>query len=222
MLALAVVASACVLWISAQAPDAHSKPHAGALGVSSPAQNDPPPLVRLTAGQTKLDLLPSTQYWIDQNKDTTAAAIQANILSGRAKFVPSSSTDAHSIDGKVLWLRFDVKAHEAHYHWLLEFGSPLIDDVSLHWLNSKGQWTSQHAGDVVPRKDWPLHTRLPTFKLQSETTDAVSYFLRIENARFPVSLPMVVYGDSTYLAALLSGQNPNKINWLASQGGEIL
>jgi two-component system, sensor histidine kinase LadS len=157
--------------------------------------------VILGADVQQLDLVPYTEYWIDDSKDTTLIALQARATSGVELFKPCKATDAHKVDGKVLWLRFEARATDINSRWLLELGSPLIDDVRLYWRDMNGQWVSLSAGDAVPRKLWPMPTRLPSFSLQGGTTDFVQYYLRIENARFPVSLPLNVYRDTAYLHA---------------------
>ncbi len=166
--------------------------------VSSALSQRQLPVVLLGAEVPHIDLIPYVEYWIDDSKDTTLSALQARATAGLELFKPSKPTDAHKIDGKVLWLRFEVKASEVRSRWLLELGSPLIDDVRLYWRDTSGQWVSLRSGDVVPRQQWPISTRLPTFNLQSDTTDYVQYYLRIENARFPVSLPMQIYRDTAF------------------------
>jgi two-component system, sensor histidine kinase LadS len=155
--------------------------------------------VILNAETQLVDLLPFAEYWIDDSKDTTLTALQARATAGVELFKPSKANDAHKIDGKVLWLRFDIKSTELRARWVLELDSPLVDDIRLYWRDTSGQWVSLKAGDVVPRKQWPMPTRLPSFVLQGDTTDYVQYYLRIENARFPVSLPMHIYRDTAYL-----------------------
>ncbi len=160
------------------------------------------PLIVLKAGMQRLDLIPLTEYWIDDSKDTTLATLQARATAGVETFKPSKAADAHKIDGKVLWFRFDIKTDEQRARWILELGSPLVDDVRLFWRDANGQWMSLRAGDAVPRKRWPLPTRLPAFALQADTPDFVQYYLRIENARVPLSLPIHLYRESAYLGGL--------------------
>jgi two-component system, sensor histidine kinase LadS len=179
----------------AQAPQAITPIAASA----APSQRQAP-LATLNADTQHLDLTPYSEYWIDDSKDTTLAALQARASSGAELFKPSKATDAHKVDGKVLWLRFDVKSVDARSRWVLELGSPLIDDVRLYWRDaSSGQWVSLRAGDAMPRKQWPMPTRLPSFNLPNDTKAAFEYYLRIENARFPVSLPMHIYRDTAHL-----------------------
>lgn len=190
------------LWVCLLSQTSLAQPQApqpvSPLASSALSQRELPP-VRLKTETQHLDLTAFTEYWIDDSKDTTPPALQARATAGVELFKPSQATDAHKVDGKVLWLRFDVKVDEPRSRWLLELGSPLIDDVQLFWRDTAGRWVSLRAGDVVPRTQWPLPTRLPTFALQSDSTDFVQYYLRIENARVPVSLPLHIYRDSAYL-----------------------
>ena len=176
-----------------------SSPHLKApLAAGAPNQNILSTAL-LHANVSQLDLTPYAEYWIDEAKETTVPALLASAASGAVLFKPSQPTDAHRIHDKVLWLKFDVKTSVARSRWLLELGSPLIDDVRLFWRDKNGQWLSQAAGDVVPRNRWPLPTRLPTFELPLESTDAMQFVVRIENARVPVSLPMHIYSDPSYM-----------------------
>jgi two-component system, sensor histidine kinase LadS len=188
---------ACAHWQSAQAQFQAPQPITQlASGAVSQRQL---PVVMLGEEVQHLDLIPFTEYWIDDNTDTTLIALQARASANADLFKPSKATDAHKIDGKVLWLRFDLKSLDAHSRWVLELGSPMLDDVRLYWRDRGGQWLSLRAGDVVPRKQWPMPTRLHSFMLQGDTSDATQYYLRIENARLPVSLQMYLHRDTAYL-----------------------
>jgi two-component system, sensor histidine kinase LadS len=157
------------------------------------------PIAALSSDVNTLDLIPYSEYWIDDSKDTTLSGLEARASAGMDLFKPAKTSDAYKLDGKVLWLRFELKSSEAHALWLLELGTPLIDDVRLYWRDASGQWMSRSAGDAVPRTQWPIPSRLPSFALARGTTDSVLYYLRVENARFPVSLPMQIFRDTAYL-----------------------
>jgi two-component system, sensor histidine kinase LadS len=196
---LALVALLVCAQARADHPAQTPQPITPIAASAAPSQRQAP-LVTLSADTQHLDLAPYSEYWIDDSKDTTLSALQARASSGAELFKPSKATDAHKIDGKVLWLRFDVKSLDARSRWVLELGSPLIDDVRLYWRDvSSDQWVSLRAGDAMPRKQWPMPTRLPSFILQNDASAAIQYYLRIENARFPVSLPMHIYRDTAHL-----------------------
>jgi two-component system, sensor histidine kinase LadS len=159
------------------------------------------PLVELGLETDHIRLLPQTEYWVDDSLDTTVDALVARSSAGQALFRPSSETDRHKVDGKVLWLRFEIMIADPRSHWLLQLDSPLVDDVQLYWRDAKQQWLVLKAGDVVPHKNWPMQTRLPTFSLKSGAGISTVYYLRIVNKRTPVSLPMQIYRDTHFVAA---------------------
>ncbi len=188
--------------ISSQAKSQPQQPQELAtLASSALSQRNMTPAI-LGAHIQSIDLTPYAEYWIDDSKTTSLETVQARATAGVGLFKASKATDAHKINGKVLWLRFDVKSNDLSARWILELGSPLVDDVKLFWRNTNGQWMSLKAGDIVPREQWPLPTRLPAFALQAGNNDVVQHYLRVENARVPVSLPMHVYRDSEYLEGL--------------------
>jgi two-component system, sensor histidine kinase LadS len=166
---------------------------------SSVAPSLSTPVALLSSEVRQLDLAPFTEYWIDESKNTSLAELKARADQGSAMFKPSKTTDAHRIHDKVLWLRFDLRNDEPQLRWLLELDSPLIDDVKLYWQAKNGQWMSLKAGDAVARKQWPMPTRLPTFSLPVNTNEVIRFYLRIENARVPVSLPLVIYSEPAYI-----------------------
>jgi two-component system, sensor histidine kinase LadS len=167
---------------------------------SAAAQRQMPALV-LGASTQRVDVAPFTEYWIDDQPDTTLPALQARASAGFELFKPMRASDTHKLSGKVLWLRFTAKTSEPNTRWLFELGTPLVDDVRFFWRNNQGQWVSLHAGDAVPRAQWPLPTRLPSFALQFDASGTNEYYLRVENTRVPVSLPLRIYSDTAMLEA---------------------
>jgi two-component system, sensor histidine kinase LadS len=140
-----------------------------------------------------------SEYWLDNDTTTTIQAVAARANAGVDLFKPSSATDTHHAHGKVLWMRFEAQVTDPRSRWLLEVDSPLMDDVQLFWQTSGDQWLVLKAGDKVPRINWPLRTRVPTFELIADplqTKQAITYYLRVENARAPISLPMSLYRDT--------------------------
>ncbi len=159
------------------------------------------PIVELNAQTNKITLLPYTEYWIDDSTDTTLDALVARASAGKELFKPSTAQDRHTVHGKVLWLRFETRITDPRSHWLLQLDAPLIDSVELYWRDTQQQWILLKAGDVVPRLAWPMKTRLPTFSLKNNQSTSTVYYMRIENQRIPVSLPMQIYRDTDFVAA---------------------
>ena len=149
----------------------------------------------------QVNLTPWTQFWVDDSTDTTVSQLLARATSGAELFQPSTEHDILRIHGKVLWLRFEAQAQASPARWLLEVGNPLADSVQLYWKNAQGVWQMQKAGDAVPRAQWPLQSRMPTFLLDLSRGEAVEYVLRLEHQRAPVSLQLTVHRDDVYIAS---------------------
>ena len=159
-----------------------------------------PPTIELTPALRSVDATPSVRYWIDEGRHATASQVLEKASLNTAPFKKASERDIFRIHDKALWLRFAAKSQSAQTRWLLEIGNPLADGLQLHWKDSKGAWNVQKAGDIVPRSEWPLSTRLPTFYLDQPPGEVVEYFLRMEHQRAPVSLQVTVFQDAEYVA----------------------
>jgi two-component system, sensor histidine kinase LadS len=156
--------------------------------------------IKLNTHTTILALDDLTEYWLDDDTTTPITAVVDRASAGLDLFLRSSDRQVHQSQGKILWIRFEAHTLDSSTRWFLELNSPLIDDAQLFWQDAKGQWMVLKAGDVVPRNLWPLPTRLPTFALQSTGVEPVQYYLRLQNARFPISLPLTIYRESNWLA----------------------
>jgi two-component system, sensor histidine kinase LadS len=156
------------------------------------------PTLELSSKVSELDVLPYAQYWIDSEPNTTLDAVEARASAGVDLFKPASSVNKYFAHSKVLWLRFEVRTLDTRSRWLLNLDSPTLDNAQLFWRDTNNQWMSLKAGDAVARAQWPLHNRTPVFGLQSDAQASVLYYLRIENARVPVSVPIHIYRDSHY------------------------
>ena len=158
------------------------------------------PTIELTPALRSFDATPLVRYWIDEGRHATASQVLEKASLNTASFKKAGERDIFRIHDKALWLRFSAKSQSVQTRWLLEIGNPLADGLQLHWKDSKGAWNVQKAGDIVPRSEWPLSTRLPTFYLDQPPGEVVEYFLRMEHQRAPVSLQVTVFQDAEYVA----------------------
>jgi two-component system, sensor histidine kinase LadS len=159
------------------------------------------PTIRLQANTRSIDINEQSTYWIDPSSDTTPSQVLARATSGAELFQANSSRKSLAVHQKVLWLRFETLSEVPEARWLLEIGSPLVDDVQLFGRDAQGRWQVQKSGDVVPRVEWPMHTRMPTFYLAQETGKPTEYLLRVVHQRAPVSLPLKIWQDSAFVAS---------------------
>jgi two-component system, sensor histidine kinase LadS len=156
--------------------------------------------LQLSDAVQHVNLTPWTQMWVDDGKDTTVSQLLARATSGAEMFKPSREHDILRIHGKVLWLRFAAQAPTSNSRWLLELGNPLADDVQLFWKDGQGVWQVQKAGDAVPRAQWPIQARMPSFVLDLAAGEPMEYMLRLEHQRAPVSLHLSLHQDRAYIA----------------------
>jgi two-component system, sensor histidine kinase LadS len=141
----------------------------------------------------------ASEYWVDDSGAASVAEVDTRQRSASI-FKPRAGAERHNLTGKALWIRFDTQITALHSHWFLELALSSADDVSLHWRDAHNQWVTQRAGDVVPRKQWPVLDRFPIFQLGQERAVSTVYYLRIAHARVPFSAPLHIYRDSELVA----------------------
>lgn len=169
------------------------------LGVL-PSQSRPT-TIPLTDASDQIDISPLTSFWIDESAETTLDELLARATSGASLFKPTPQREILPIHGKVLWIRFETQTETRQARWLLEIGSPVVDDVQLFWRDALGRWQVQKAGDTIPRSQWPVQARMPSFYLAQQAGEPVEYFLRVVHQRVPVSLQIKVWQDRAFLAS---------------------
>lgn len=143
------------------------------------------------------------QFFVDTDSQASIQNLVARASAGVNLFQTFRASNKHLTDGKVLWVRFDAQMLDTRSRWLLEVDATYLDEVQLVWQSAPNQWMMIKAGDRVPRAQWPLRTRVPVFELLPDLSrpgQIVTYYLRIENSRSPVSLPLTVYRDSELVA----------------------
>lgn len=65
-----------------------------------------------------------------------------------------------------IWLRVTLRQPvDVDPEWRLVFNNALLEDVRLYERQTAGHWRETRAGQMVPRAQWPMSTRSPTFRL---------------------------------------------------------
>jgi two-component system sensor histidine kinase ChiS len=77
-----------------------------------------------------------------------------------------------------VWLKLRLPPDSAQRSRVLEMRHAFLDEVHLYQL-IEGQWQEQKAGALIPRAEWPIDTRFPSFTL--EPTSRGYYLLRIKS-----------------------------------------
>lgn len=159
-----------------------------ACGTAAFAQDMPGPIT-LDSRASVVSLDGRSVYWVDPTGQATVEQIE---LGANLPWATRDAGRQYNIDGKALWLRFDV-AMPQEGHWFLELGSSGVDRVQLMYRGADGAWVVQEAGDTRPVSAWPLPGRFPTFELRAHTgSEVVRYWLRVEHARVNFATPIVI------------------------------
>ncbi|RZJ06471.1 MAG: diguanylate cyclase, partial [Haliea sp.] len=114
------------------------------------------------------------------------------------RFVPVDPGTPQVIDGHALWMRFDAITQDPAVQWRLVLPMSGIDNVTLHFRNSAGQWVRQQAGDAFAMDSWPQASRHPVFSISHEIGQRVRYYLEIRHARVPYSVMPILVTDKRF------------------------
>lgn len=183
---------AAVLWLlglaAAQAQEGLS-PTTAALS---------PETIQIEGQGAEVPLDGRSRYWVDTGAARTIDQIEAagDTLPWRLR----EPGQQYRIDGKALWLQFQVAARGPG-HWYVQVASSGLDRAQLFYRNGAGHWVVQEAGDSKPVSQWALPGRVPTFELSSPATgEPVRYWLRIEHERVDFAAPVTLYGQGALMA----------------------
>lgn len=153
------------------------------------------PTIELGSQINEIAIDNASQYWVDDASNTTIEQLDA-LHKGTQLFVPRRTALSHATHGKVLWLKFKAQITDPQSQWFVELSSSTTDDVTLYW-RSNNVWNRLHAGDVVPRSQWPVQGRFSTFRLSQSNAQPVEYYVRIMHQRTPFSAPLHIYRDTS-------------------------
>jgi GGDEF domain-containing protein len=166
-----------------------------AAGVDAPA-----PVIRLTPDQRVIALEGRSRYWVDPSGGATPDQVEA--AGESLPWATRRAGQSHNIDGKALWLQFDVLKPRGT-RWYVELQSSGIDRVQLFYRSTDGRWITQEAGDTKAVPDWPIPGRFPTFELSpvGDQPTTVRHWLRVEHARVDFASPIVLVSQSALVAS---------------------
>jgi diguanylate cyclase (GGDEF)-like protein len=145
-----------------------------------------------------LPLTGHARYWLDNASRPTPDALEA--AGDSLAWFPYDAGRTYRIDGRALWIQFDVVSTGAQ-RWFVEIGSSGVDRAQIFWRGADGRWIVQEAGDTRPVSQWPLPGRLPTFELSGPVGQPMRYWLRIEHNRVDFASPIVLHDQSLLFAA---------------------
>lgn len=161
------------------------------------AQDLPGPIV-LQARTPVVALDGRSVYWLDNSGKTPIDQVADG---SAANWAARPAGQQYNIDGKALWIRFDVLEPDPVGHWYLELASSGLDRVQLFRRGDDGAWIVQEAGDSRAVSDWPLPGRFPTFEVVGQPGGVTRYWLRIEHARVDFATPIAIVNQATVTAS---------------------
>lgn len=130
------------------------------LAVLAMAQTSTPILLAPQGGEVSLS---GRMQWLE-DVSTRMTLAQAHTAAG---WRPLAVLPDFGYTRSAIWLRLTVEQPpQAVSDWRLEIDNAQLDDARLYRLGPNGSWQEQRIGRFVPREDWPLNSRTPTFGLQ--------------------------------------------------------
>ncbi|TFZ03696.1 sensor domain-containing diguanylate cyclase [Ramlibacter humi] len=155
------------------------------------------PVVVLPSEHGVLPLDGLVQFWEEPGREYKVEEIVAEAAS--LPWATRPPGKQHRLDGKALWLRFDVDMRDSK-PWYVTLSSSGIDRVQLFRRAADGRWVALEAGDSVPVSRWPVPGRLPTFEL-ANTGAPMTYYVRVEHDRVDFGAELTLYSQAELLAA---------------------
>lgn len=130
-----------------------------------------------------------------------SGALSFDAVRARDDFVPLPDELSAGFTGAAVWLRFDVQpAVGAPTSWVLEVANALLDDVRLYVPQADDRYVESRSGEDVPRAQWPVDYRTPTFQLHFDSAEPQRFYVRIW-ARNAVSAKVLLWQAPAFAAA---------------------
>lgn len=159
------------------------------------AQVQGQPLV-LEAESRAIRIDPQLEFVLDDSGKLTIEQIAAQADS---VFKPLSQDKPHILGHTAMWMRFDASVSSAAARWRLAIPMSTLDEATLYYRNTGGQWVAQRAGDHVARSQWAQRGRYPVFDLTTDTSQSVRYYVQVRQMRMPYSTPPEILSDAEYI-----------------------
>lgn len=140
----------------------------------------------------------SMVYLLDAAADKSVEQIEQMPSSA---FAPFSSEKPIAIKNGTLWLRFTATTKPPE-GLRLTLPMATVDDATLFYRNSAGQWVTQYGGDTRPMSTWAQPGRYPSFVLSNDSGRAVDYMLKVRHERGLFSTLPRIAAESAFVTLL--------------------
>ena len=163
------------------------------LGAEQAAAQDgyKPSAIRLTSDAAPTKVAEPLRFFLDTSGQLTVSDVDQLAA---VQFAPVTGVPL-KLEGGTLWQRFDVVLDHAPRPWHLALSLPALDEATLYFRDSSGQWVQQEAGDTRAMSRWALPGRYPAFSLSGDQNVAVRYYLQIRHSRVPYSATPELMSD---------------------------
>lgn len=161
---------------------------------------DSAPLLVLDSAQT-VSSDASLEFFLDSQGQFTAEQIDRQ---PSLRFTPIQRGKRYLLGGGALWLRFDAVIKNPSVHWRLTVPLAGVDEATLYFRNTAGQWVVQRAGDSRPMSSWAQPARYPVFSLSHEADQPIRYYLQIRHDRVPYSAMPRIVSDAELINSSLA------------------
>lgn len=166
-------------------------------GLTSTPVSAPMLVLKADTGAARHD--PELSFLLDPTGQLAIDEIDRLSASSSPRFTALEHPQPHQLGHGALWLRFDALITSDKPHWRLVLPLPALDDVSLYYRDSTGQWVHQLAGDTHPMSQWAQRGRYPVFGLSNELNKPVRYYLQIHHTRVPYSTMPRIISDALFI-----------------------
>lgn len=160
----------------------------GSLLLAACAQAQPALVIQLDPAQTDLSLAGRMEWLEDSSTRMTLAEARTaqgwKVLSG----MPNEG-----FTRSAYWLRLRLEQPADGTSWILDIDDTQLDEARLYLPLIEDDGQLQRAGRLVPRKEWALDSRIPTFRLRLppgqheaylrlQSQHTLSFSLRLQSA----------------------------------------
>lgn len=131
--------------------------------------------------------------WIAVAKGSVDTPDQFVATPQDSRFQPyTASTALPTSATQEAWARFTLPKTETSEIWFIRIPRIGISKVSLYSSDLQGKWTAVSSGESIAPAQWALHTRVPSFEVQTSVTRSQTYYLRFEHRRALTERPMLI------------------------------
>jgi len=139
------------------------------------------------------DVTLQASFWIDVSGQ---ASLEDAMDRATGDFQPMDRYRTFDLDRAALWLRLELPDLDASRRWYLALSAAAFTNrATFHVRGPGGEWSVQHAGDLLPVSQWSHPDQTPVFSVPVEAVGPV--WLRLENRPASLSPRLLLLEEDT-------------------------